>query len=91
MQSRMFKIIGLNEEQIKNKFGFLIDAYKYGAPPHGGIALGIDRLVAIMLNYENIKDVIAFPKNASAYDILFQTPTHVDNNLLDDLGINIKN
>lgn len=90
MQSKMFKAIGLSKEQIIAKFGFLIDAYNYGAPPHGGLALGLDRVIAIMLNQDNIKDCIAFPKNANAMDILFKTPCNVDEKVLDELGIKVK-
>ena len=90
MQSKMFNAIGLSKEQIESKFGFLIDAYNYGAPPHGGIALGLDRLIAIMLNQDNIKDCIAFPKNANAIDTLFKTPCKVDEKVLNELGIKIK-
>ena len=90
MQSKMFNAIGLTKEQIIAKFGFLIDAYNYGAPPHGGLALGLDRVIAIMLNQDNIKDCIAFPKNANAMDILFKTPCDVDEKVLDELGIKVK-
>ncbi len=90
MQSRMFKAIGLTKEQAEAKFGFLIDAYNYGAPPHGGLAIGLDRLIAIMLNQDNIKDCIAFPKNANAMDTLFKTPCNVDDKVLDELGIIVK-
>ena len=90
MQSRMFKAIGLTKEQAEAKFGFLIDAYNYGAPPHGGLAIGLDRLIAIMLNQDNIKDCIAFPKNANAMDALFKTPCNVDDKVLDELGIIVK-
>lgn len=90
MQSKMFKAIGLTKEQTEAKFGFLIDAYNYGAPPHGGLAIGLDRLIAIMLNQDNIKDCIAFPKNANAMDTLFKTPCSVDEKVLNELGIKIK-
>lgn len=90
MQSKMFNAIGLTKEQIIAKFGFLIDAYNYGAPPHGGLALGLDRVIAIMLNQDNIKDCIAFPKNANAMDTLFKTPCNVDKKVLDELGIKVK-
>lgn len=90
MQAKMFKAIGLTKEQTEAKFGFLIDAYNYGAPPHGGLAIGLDRLIAIMLNQDNIKDCIAFPKNANAMDTLFRTPCSVDQKVLNELGIKIK-
>ena len=90
MQDRMFKAIGLNEEQVQSKFSYLIDAFNYGVPPHGGLALGFDRLIAIMLNLDNIKECIAFPKNASAVDPLMKAPSEIDVSALDELGIKLK-
>ena len=74
----MFKLLGLEEKTIKERFGFLIEALSYGTPPHGGIALGLDRLVMIMTNTLNIRDVIAFPKTQNARDLMMGSPNYVD-------------
>ncbi|MBP5301312.1 MAG: aspartate--tRNA ligase [Bacilli bacterium] len=89
IQRKIFSILSLSEEEINNKFGFFIDALKYGTPPHGGIAFGIERLTMILCNTNNIKEVIAFPKNLSASCPMCGTPTSVDNNQLKELGIKI--
>lgn len=91
MQSRMFKIIGLSDQQIQEKFGYLLDAFKYGVPPHGGLAIGIDRMITLMLGLTNIKDVIAFPKNTSAYDQMLKAPSIVSPDDLDELHLKMKN
>lgn len=90
MQTRMFKTIGLNEQEIRNKFGYLLDAFKYGVPPHGGIAIGIDRMISLMLGLTNIRDVIAFPKNAHAIDQMLKAPSNVNSQELLDLHLKIK-
>ncbi|GAA5414530.1 aspartate--tRNA ligase [Ureaplasma ceti] len=90
MQDRMFKAIGLTPEQVESKFSYLIEAFNYGVPPHGGLALGFDRLIAIMLNLDNIKECIAFPKNTSAVDALMKAPSQIDEAALDELGIQLK-
>ena len=77
-QQKMFKLLGLEEKTIKERFGFLIEALSYGTPPHGGIALGLDRLVMIMTNTLNIRDVIAFPKTQNARDLMMGSPNYVD-------------
>ena len=87
VQAQVFKILGISPEEAKDRFGFFIDALKYGTPPHAGIAPGIDRLVALMLGQENIRDVIAFPKNQKAADMMNGAPATVDPQLLKDLGI----
>lgn len=88
MQTRMFNAIGLSANEINTKFGYLINAFKYGVPPHGGLAIGIDRLISLMLNLDNIKDVIAFPKNSNAYDQMLEAPSVANSKELFELGIN---
>ena len=89
VQEKMFKALELTEEQIQEKFGFFTDALKFGCPPHGGFALGLDRLTMLLANTDNIRDVIAFPKTASATDLMCECPSSVDKNQLNDLGIKI--
>lgn len=90
LQAEIFKTIGLSEEDIKQKFGFLIEAFQYGTPPHGGIGLGLDRIVMIMCNTTNIKDIVAFPKTQSARDLMNDSPNSVWDNQLQELGIAVK-
>jgi aspartyl-tRNA synthetase len=89
LQEQIFETIGLSREQAQARFGFLLDALRYGAPPHGGIAFGIDRIVAIMAGRESIREVIAFPKTASGSDPLSGAPTPIDAQLLRELGIRL--
>src|SRR5262249_32852911 len=87
VQSRMFKRLGMSPEQARGRVGFLLDALKYGAPPHGGIALGLDRLTMILAGTANIRDVIAFPKNQKARDLMTGAPAPVDPRQLKELGL----
>lgn len=89
LQCRMFKALGLSDEEAHEKFGFLIDAYRYGAPPHGGMGLGLDRLCMIMCGCDSLRDVIAFPKVASSAELMSGAPAGVDSEQLTALGIGI--
>ena len=86
-QSIMFEALGLSDEEAKDKFGFFIDAFKFGAPPHGGLAFGLDRLTMLLTKTDNIRDVIAFPKTASSSDLMAECPNVVDSKQLKDLGL----
>jgi aspartyl-tRNA synthetase len=90
VQKRVFEIIGLDEEEAGKRFGFLLDAFKYGTPPHGGIAMGIDRLIAILAGRDNIREVIAFPKATSGADPLTGAPAPVDDIQLRELGLRLR-
>ena len=90
VQAEVFKALGISNEEARAKFGFLLDNLQYGAPPHGGIAFGLDRLVALMAGAESIRDVIAFPKTQRAQDLLVQAPAPVDERQLRELGIRLR-
>ncbi len=90
VQKKMFEALELTDEQIKTKFGFFVDALKYGTPPHGGIAFGLERWIMILSGTDNIRDVIAFPKTASGNDLMSECPNVVDKDQLDELGIKLK-
>lgn len=89
VQEKMFALLGLSEEETKEQFGFLLEAFEYGAPPHGGIALGLDRLVMLLSGRTNLRDTIAFPKTASASCLLMEAPSEVDSAQLDELHLSI--
>lgn len=89
LQSKMFNILGFTPEEAQKQFGFLMNAFEYGAPPHGGIAFGLDRLVAILGGQESIRDFIAFPKNNMGRDIMIDAPATVDKEQLDELGLGL--
>ena len=89
LQHKMFEALGMGEEEIKEKFGFLVDAYRYGAPPHGGMGIGLDRLVMQLLGSDSLRDVIAFPKVSNSSELMSGAPSFVDKQQLDDLGIGI--
>jgi aspartyl-tRNA synthetase len=90
LQKLMFKHLGFSEEQAKDQFGFLMNAFEYGAPPHGGIAFGFDRLCSLFGGQESIRDFIAFPKNNSGRDVMIDAPSIIDNSQLDELHIKLK-
>ena len=90
LQAKMFEVLGLTEEECMEKFGFLIEAFKYGAPPHAGLAYGLDRLVMLLLGEKSIREVIAFPKNQNAECPVCEAPAPVDQLQLDELGISIE-
>lgn len=89
IQSKMFEVLGFTEEQAQEQFGFLLTAFKYGVPPHAGLAYGLDRLVMLMAKEDSIRDVIAFPKVKDASDLMTEAPTRVDQKQLDELGLMI--
>ncbi|MCM1369935.1 MAG: aspartate--tRNA ligase [Candidatus Amulumruptor caecigallinarius] len=90
LQDTMFELLGFTPERAKEQFGFLMDAFKYGAPPHGGLALGFDRFVSILAGLDTIRDVIAFPKNNSGRDVMNESPSPIDQSQLDELRLELR-
>lgn len=90
LQDTMFELLGFTEERAREQFGFLMNAFKYGAPPHGGLALGFDRFVSILAGLDTIRDVIAFPKNNSGRDVMNESPSPIDASQLEELRLEVK-
>jgi aspartyl-tRNA synthetase len=90
LQTQIFKSLQLTEEQISSQFGFFLEAFKYGAPPHGGISFGVDRILMILSKSKSIRDVIAFPKNANGIDVMSESPSKVTDEQLADYKIQQK-
>ena len=91
LQSKIFDLLGISVKEADEKFGFLMNSFKYGAPPHGGMAFGFDRLIMLLVGSKQIRDVIAFPKTTSAMSLMDDSPSHVDKTQLQELGLSIKN
>ncbi len=90
VQEKMFEILGFSDEEAKAQFGFLMEAFEYGTPPHGGVAFGLDRLVMLLTGSTNLRDTIAFPKTASASDLLTQAPSAVSDAQLEELSLRLR-
>ena len=90
MQRRIFELLGMDDQAIERKFGWFIQAFHYGTPPHGGVAFGLDRLTMILTGTDNIKDVIAFPKNLKMIGLLEGTPSPVEPEQLTDIHVEVK-
>jgi aspartyl-tRNA synthetase len=89
IQQRVMKVVGFSPEEMQEKFGFLIDAYRYASPPHGGIGIGLDRVVMLMAGRESIRDTIAFPKSASAACLMDGSPGTIESEALKELGLRV--
>src|SRR5258708_33608132 len=90
VQKKIFRALGMTDDEAKSRFGFFLDALEYGTPPHGGIALGLDRIVMILAGADSLREVIPFPKTAKAVDLMVDAPTPVSDAQLRDLGIQVK-
>ncbi|MEG0380369.1 MAG: amino acid--tRNA ligase-related protein, partial [Kurthia sp.] len=90
LQEKMFEVLGFSKEQAQEQFGFLMDAFEFGVPPHGGVAFGLDRFIMLLAGRDNLRDTIAFPKTASASCLLTDAPSEVATAQLDDLHIRVK-
>ena len=91
LQRKIFKLLGYNDEEVEERFGHMLEAFQYGAPPHGGIAVGLDRIVMLLAGEETIREVIAFPKNQSAADLTFDAPSPVTEEQLAELHLRLRN
>ena len=89
LQAEMFELLGFSKEEAQKQFGFLMDAFEYGAPPHGGIAFGFDRWCSLFAELDSIRDVIAFPKNNAGRDVMIDSPSSISQEQLKELGINV--
>ena len=89
LQARMFDLLGFTPEKAQEQFGFLMNAFKYGAPPHGGLAYGLDRFVSLFAGLDSIRDCIAFPKNNAGRDVMIDAPSLIDQEQLDELYLNL--
>ena len=89
LQSKIFTLLGINDNEAKEKFGFLLDAFNYGAPPHGGMAFGFDRIIMLLAGSNQIRDVIAFPKTTSALSLMDNSPSPVSEEQLDELHLSV--
>jgi aspartyl-tRNA synthetase len=90
LQAKVFKALGISDEDAKKRFGFFLEAFNYGTPPHGGVGIGLERLIMILAGTENIRDVVAFPKTSNAADLMSEAPDVVDESQLNELGIKLK-
>ncbi len=90
LQAKMFGVLGFTDEEAKKQFGFLMDAFEFGAPPHGGIAFGFDRLCSLFGGVDSIRDFIAFPKNNAGRDVMIDSPSTIDQKQLNELHIAVK-
>ena len=90
LQKQVFNLLGFSDEEAHEKFGFLMEAFEYGAPPHGGIAFGLDRICAVIAGSDSIRDFIAFPKNNSGRDVMLDAPSKIDDDQLNELGLQTK-
>jgi Aspartyl-tRNA synthetase len=90
VQERMFQVLGIGPEEAEYKFGFIINAFRFGAPPHGGLAFGFDRVCALFAGKESIRDFIAFPKNNQGRDVMIDSPSEIDQVQLDELNLDIR-
>jgi aspartyl-tRNA synthetase len=90
LQAKMFSMLGFSDEEAKNQFGFIMDAFEYGAPPHGGLAFGFDRLCSLFGGVDSIRDFIAFPKNNAGRDVMIDSPSSIADKQLDELNIAVK-
>ena len=91
LQSKIFDLLGISKQDAEEKFGFLMNAFKYGAPPHGGMAFGFDRLIMLLAGSNQIRDVMAFPKTTSAMSLMDNSPSPVYNDQLEELGLSVNN